>query len=513
MEKPILCIDLDDVLSETYETIIKYAVMHDKLNLGRNGIINTNINSNDHYYFARCLGWSREDLISFFDKYYPDYLEEIKPKEETTIVLESIRKMNIKICIVTARRERKNKEVLSITKKWLKNNNIYYDEIYVDSCDKGEIIKEKKAKYFIDDSLENCLNVKEKSKATNVFWLETKYNKNICCNNKEIIKISSLKELIDNIRRLEMKSRLIIDGHSHCGLDIFHGYTGINEYIDFAKKSGINVGLIMPVPVPCTSIEDPNSRYMWWTIENEKLKYHGDRNPFQFVNYSLYRTIEKIKDDSVKLLFIPEIHPALDDAYELEKLINDTDPVALKVHGIGSGVGPDDFSKEIIDVIKKYELPLILHTDRDNGKTVDKTMIYIRNINDSEKWAKFLIENEIHGTLNHGASLNKKTFELANKTEFIKVALGPDLVSCLDENRLATDCRKDYKTYLRILRDNLSSNRIIYDADYNWNTLGDEDYNSIDRVMEVFETFEEQDKIFSENIIEHYPKLTKKLGG
>lgn len=308
-----------------------------------------------------------------------------------------------------------------------------------------------------------------------------------------------------------MKDNLVIDGHSHFGLDIFHGYTNIDEYIKFAKKSHINAGLIMPVPVPCTNIKDSNSRYMWWTIENGKIKYHGNRNPFQTINYALFNVIKEKQNDDIKLFFVPALHPILDDVYELEKLINDTDPVALKIHGIGSGVGPEDVPKELIDIIKKYELPLILHTDRDNGKTKDRSMIFIRNINDSEKWANFLINNEIKGTLNHGASLNKNTFDIVNKHDFVKVAIGPDLVSCLDENRLEKECKKNYRIYLKELRNSLDIKKIIYDADYNWNVLGGDDYYSVDRVKEIFTNLEEQDNVLHNNIIEHYPKLVKKF--
>ena len=59
------------------------------------------------------------------------------------------------------------------------------------------------------------------------------------------------------------------------------------------------------------------------------------------------------------------------------------------------------------------------------------------------------------------------------------------------------------------MKNNLDSSKIIYDADFNWNMEnGVEDTLSVERVKEVFE---DADKILSENIIEHYPKLKKKL--
>ena len=203
MKNHVLCIDLDDTLSDTYETIMKYAIKHDIENLGRKGIINNKISSSDYFYFARSLGWSRDDLISFFDTYYPTFLKEIKPKKESSYIMNQIKDMNIKIYIVTSRKEINN-EVFNITKNWLLDNNIPYDELYIDSKDKDKIIKKLKANYFIDDSLDNCIKVKESSKNTNVFWIQTEYNKDLKCD-KEIIKINNLNELLDNIRRINEK--------------------------------------------------------------------------------------------------------------------------------------------------------------------------------------------------------------------------------------------------------------------------------------------------------------------
>lgn len=308
-----------------------------------------------------------------------------------------------------------------------------------------------------------------------------------------------------------MEKNIIIDGHSHCGLDIFHGKTEIDEYIHFAKKSGINIGLIMGVPSPCRDLKDINSRYMYWTFNGKNINYHGEANPFLGLNYNLYDLLKAKSTSTLKLVFIPTFHPIMDTSYKLEELIERTDPVALKIHGIGSGIGPNDISNEFIKIIKKYNLPLILHTDYDAGQTKDLSMVYVRNSNDSKKWAEFLIKNEIYGTLNHGASLNLETFELTNKTEFIKIALGPDRVACLDKNRLHIDCLKDYRNYLQYLKKYLETDKIIYDADYNWNSLSGDDFESVIRVKEIFTTEESQKQIFSENILKHYPRLIKKI--
>jgi len=188
--------------------------------------------------------------------------------------------------------------------------------------------------------------------------------------------------------------------------------------------------------------------------------------------------------------------------------------VALKIHGIGSGIGPTDISNEFIKIIKKFELPIIVHTDCDLGKG-SIAMQYVRNQNSAKKWATFFLKHEISGVLNHGASLDRETFDMVNKSNLLKVALGPDRVACLDQNRVYVDCLQNYKNYLIFLKENLDISKIIYDADYNWNLINEdkEDYESVQRILEVFEKTTDYEKVLSKNILNQYPKLKNKIYG
>ena len=117
-KETILCIDLDDTLTYTSETIIKCAVQFDKEDLHGTGILKKISNSEDYFYFARMLNWSRDDLIKFFDKCYPEYLTSIKAKPEASTITKKMKELNIKIYIVTSRKETKDKRVTKYTKKW-----------------------------------------------------------------------------------------------------------------------------------------------------------------------------------------------------------------------------------------------------------------------------------------------------------------------------------------------------------------------------------------------------------
>lgn len=304
----------------------------------------------------------------------------------------------------------------------------------------------------------------------------------------------------------------VIDSHSHIGRDIFHGDSTIEGYIDFAKKSGIDVGVLMTVPSPCTELGNPNSRFMYWKYNGDHMEYYGNKNPFLELNYNLNELVKEHSTEDLQLLFAPVFHPVLDNPEEFRKMLIETDPVAIKIHGIGSGVGPNNINKESIEIFKDFDIPLIVHTDCDFGKG-SQSMQYIRNINRGILWAKFFEENQIKGILNHGSALDKEVFDIVNNSKYLRIALGPDKVACLDNNRLYIDCLKDYRNYLLYLKEHLKISRIIYDSDYNWNLIQGEDldYKSVDRVIEIFQNEFDIEKVLSNNLLEFNPKILERI--
>ena len=100
-----------------------------------------------------------------------------------------------------------------------------------------------------------------------------------------------------------MNKEIVVDSHSHIGKDIFHGESTLNDYINFAKKSGIDIGILMTVPSPCKSLDDVNSRFMYWKYDGEKMSYYGEKNPFFELNYELNNLVRKESNDKLVLLF------------------------------------------------------------------------------------------------------------------------------------------------------------------------------------------------------------------
>ncbi len=169
----IIGIDIDDVISDTYEKLFNYAQRYTIEELKKPGKI-SNENSKTHKYVKSMHGWNDEEEMKFWDEYYEKIMKEVSPK---TFAAETIKKLSEdnKIILITARWENSRENIANITKQWLKENNIVYDELVLDSQDKGEIAKRYNIDLFIDDSFKNCKDVS--SKGITTFIMDTRFNK------------------------------------------------------------------------------------------------------------------------------------------------------------------------------------------------------------------------------------------------------------------------------------------------------------------------------------------------
>lgn len=196
----ILCVDLDDTLASSGKTIINYAIKFNKEVLKRNTKVRKINDCYDYYYFAKMLDWDKNTVISFFDYWYPYYLESIKVKYGTRKYLKLLHDFGITIYIVTSRRETSNNIVKNITLKWLKKNKLYYDKLYINVKNKAKLLKKIKPDFYIDDSLKNCDSIHSILSDTKVFLMNTDYNKGIVTHYK---RINSIKDFYNIIKEGE----------------------------------------------------------------------------------------------------------------------------------------------------------------------------------------------------------------------------------------------------------------------------------------------------------------------
>lgn len=199
-KKDIICFDLDDTIADSAPTIIQYAQKCDIEKFGGTGHLGKISNNCDYFYFARMLNWTTEQLIIFFDNYYLQYLKDIKPKPEASIVLSKFKQLGFDIHIVTSRVEKDNNIVEKITHEWFEKNEITFDKLIINQDEKGDYVKKVNAKFFVDDSLVNCLSVNNYSSNTKVYLMKTDFNCDVE-NDSNIDVVSNLEELYTKIEK------------------------------------------------------------------------------------------------------------------------------------------------------------------------------------------------------------------------------------------------------------------------------------------------------------------------
>lgn len=192
-------IDIDDTISETFETLLPYAQKYTIEDLKRESKVNLTGNLLDHFYIVYVNGWNEKEAIAFWEKYYAQILRELNIKKFAAEVINKLRQEGHKVYIITARWDMKKDNVEEITRNWLQENNVEYDGLFLNASDKLSIAKENSIDVFIDDSFKNCKKVADGSDIK-VYMMDSRANEQM--NDKKIQRVFSWPEIYDLINRV-----------------------------------------------------------------------------------------------------------------------------------------------------------------------------------------------------------------------------------------------------------------------------------------------------------------------
>lgn len=311
---------------------------------------------------------------------------------------------------------------------------------------------------------------------------------------------------------------LVIDTHSHIGRDYYFGNIELSNYIAFCEKIGINVGFLMPTAWPIYKDKEGNdiTSLLWEHFDYKYKNYFRLINekreeiissPYQDVN-EIYANLIKSYNGNIELFFVPLVHGILDSPEYIESIINLFKPKALKMHGFSGGFSPEEINPEITEVLRFYRIPLVLHTsvyNYDYGYGADTK--FWRNECHPLRWAKYIVDNNLKGVLNHGACLSSEAIELTNKYEGLMIGIGPDLD--LSKDFFKSDIIKSELErigYLRLLKEKVLISKLLFDIDYSWNIdpeTADLDYDSVNRITQIWNENDSQ-KLLSDNACQFY---------
>ena len=188
-------IDIDDTISETFETLLAYSQKYTIEDLKRESNINMNGDFTNNLYIEDANGWNELEGQKFWDKYYGDILKGVNIKKFASDVIRNFKKKGHNIYLITARWDIPNISTKQITENWLIKNNIMYDKLFMNASDKLQLVKENNIDLFIDDSYKNCKKVSENAN-TKVYMMTSMVNKDL--EDKTIKRVFSWPE-IDNL--------------------------------------------------------------------------------------------------------------------------------------------------------------------------------------------------------------------------------------------------------------------------------------------------------------------------
>lgn len=149
-------IDIDGVLNSHYDFCLTYGSKY------CNEIGKYQIEDINAFDTTDMFKWTEEDAHEFWNKYRKDLVIKNPARKFASEVIKKLKEEGHEIQIITARKnndewfpENLKAKVEDITKQWLKENKIYYGEIYFNVTNKGEHCKRCDIDIMIEDEPKN----------------------------------------------------------------------------------------------------------------------------------------------------------------------------------------------------------------------------------------------------------------------------------------------------------------------------------------------------------------------
>lgn len=159
----IIGIDIDNTLTEVQEELNQAAFEYAK-KLGKdvkdaNNPLEDIKNNGDTYKVK--FKFNYEELQYFLREIQEEITNKAIPRDGVVETIRKLRKEGHLIYIITARDSEFHDNPYVLSKNWLKKNHIEYDKLIVNARQKAPICKKENIELFIDDQLNNCLDVQE----------------------------------------------------------------------------------------------------------------------------------------------------------------------------------------------------------------------------------------------------------------------------------------------------------------------------------------------------------------
>ena len=191
-------VDIDNVLSNFNEVLLKDYIKHDK-ELRNTGIIN----ENPEYLRKGMFDWTEKEEKSFYNSNIQNFAQKLKPIEDSPYYIKKLREDGHEIYIITGRDNGEYTNPYELTKAWLNNYNIVYDKLLFtnayDKHAKTEVCLENNIDLMIEDSTRISLDLI--NNCIKVYTMNTRYNQK----EQTLDRVSKWKEIYEKISKLNKK--------------------------------------------------------------------------------------------------------------------------------------------------------------------------------------------------------------------------------------------------------------------------------------------------------------------
>lgn len=154
-------IDIDNTLTEVQKELNCAAYNYAK-KLGKNINEHCNfqedINNNGNFYMEK-FNFNYDELKYFLKDIQEQIINNALPRKNAVNCIKKLKEKGNKIYIITARDSEFHNDPYKLSKDWLDKNNIEYDKLIVNARQKAPICKKEKIDIFIDDQLNNCIDI------------------------------------------------------------------------------------------------------------------------------------------------------------------------------------------------------------------------------------------------------------------------------------------------------------------------------------------------------------------
>lgn len=167
-------IDIDNTITDIENQLNEAAYNYAK-QLGKE--IDKNIkvedSKNDGNVYQKIYKFTYEELKHFLGDIQEEITNNAIPRPGAVEAIKKLREEGHEIYIITARDNEFHEDPYMLSKNWLDNNSIEYDKLIVNVREKAPLCKNEKIDIFIDDQLNNCLEVSKEGIKTIRFATDT----------------------------------------------------------------------------------------------------------------------------------------------------------------------------------------------------------------------------------------------------------------------------------------------------------------------------------------------------